>query len=279
MRVLKAPVAVRVMTLNLLFEEAGNRAGAWHDRRPLVVEVIRSHAPDVFGVQEANSRQIADLLESLPGYVVTTGPDSGAARLPRPLKKHMHMSGEYCAIFYRMDRFRLLEQGAFWLSRTPHVAGSAMRGTWLPRVVNWVRLQDNAEHKLSVHNAHFDFLPWAPTISARMVRRHLDEAWDGSPQILLGDFNSTRFSTAFRHLTNDRAHHAPPFRDAWLDAKVRRGPAHTYHAGSGRAHWLGRLDRILYRPAGWVERASTDTLHAGDTYPSDHFPLFADLAL
>jgi endonuclease/exonuclease/phosphatase family metal-dependent hydrolase len=235
--------------------------------------------------------QLADLSAALPEYSVVAGPVSGANRLrgaagalssalTRARSSPLADRGEHCAILYRKDRFRLAASGAFWLSERPEEPGSLLRGTWQPRVVHWARLEETRGHgRVTVYNAHMDYLPWAPPRSARLLRERLDHDWDGTPQFLIGDLNTPTRSLAVRGLLrpHPRRPHAPPLRDAWREAERREGPAATLHRGTGRGSWPGRIDHILFRARMTVERLSTVTHSAGSLYPSDHFPVVAEL--
>lgn len=292
---------LNVLTLNLLHDGAVNPAGDWRARLPLVLQVLNLGA-DLVGLQEATPGQLADLEAALPDYTVVTGPESGETRMPRVLHRarrlwrrdpkpnpdhphaylHAHphehaRRGEYCAILYRTDRFEALESNAFWLSHRPHVPGTVLPGTWLPRVVNWVRLRDrDSGAPIAFFNAHIDFMPWAPFRSARILRHMLDTHWDNTPQILVGDFNTLGNSRAYHHLCREMRHgFHPPLLDAWLAAENRDGPEGTYHGGTGRVRWTGRLDRILYRPHLRVERVVTLTHGIDGNFPSDHYPVLA----
>ena len=265
-----------VMTLNLLYGGAVNPAGAWNARLPLVLDVLQTGA-DAIALQEATLPQIHAIERALPEFTVVTGPESGETRLPR-FGRGADRRGEHCAILYRTARFEALDGNAFWVSHKPHAPGSALFGTWLPRVVNWIRLRDReTDRPVTVFNAHLDFLPWAPLRSARILRRMLDTFWDGSPQILMGDFNAFPGSRAYKHL-GEALHKSdrPPLRDAWREAAERSGPEGTYHGGTGRIRWMGRLDRILFRPALKVARIETVTHRVGEVFPSDHYPVLAE---
>ena len=279
---------LKVMTLNLLYAGAVNPAGTWHARLPLVLEVLRTGV-DIIALQEATALQIRDLTHALPEFTVVTGPESGETRMPRVLHRvtrlwrrssvPQHTSrGEHCVILYRTERFEALEGSAFWLSHQPHDPGSVLPGTWLPRVVNWARLRDRETERLvTVYNAHLDFLPWAPLRSARILRHMLDSHRDGSLQILLGDFNAAPRSAAYTHLGTElaRTDH-PPLLDAWRVAAERSGPEGTYHGGTGRGRWMGRLDRILFRPTLRVSKVTTLTHQKDRSFPSDHYPVLAE---
>lgn len=277
-------MALRVLTLNLLYAGAVNPAGAWSVRLPLVLDVLRSGA-DIIALQEATALQLHDLEHALPELTFVTGPESGETRMPRVLHRATRHGrhpearrGEHCAILYRTERFEALEGNAFWLSHQPQTPGSVLKGTWLPRVVNWVRLQDRETGRLlTAYNAHLDFLPWAPLRSARILRHMLDTHWDETPQVLMGDFNAPPRSAAYRHLgsvLNPSAH--PPLLDAWESAQERLGPEGTYHGGTGRVRWMGRLDRILFRPRQLVTRVATLTEGKEGFFPSDHYPVLAE---
>ncbi|MES2459370.1 MAG: endonuclease/exonuclease/phosphatase family protein [Armatimonadota bacterium] len=295
---------LKVMTFNLLYHGAVNPAGAWSARLPLVLDVLRSGA-DIIAVQEATSVQIADMVREMTEFVVVSGPESGETRLPLsvqaagrflrgafggkprhhaavPVVDHgLARRGEHCAILYRADRFEMIEGNAFWLSHEPDIPGSVLHGSWLPRVVNWARLRERESHDcVTVFNAHLDFLPWSPLRSARILRQSLDSHWNSDPQILMGDFNAAPNSAAYRHLSAElkRSVH-PSLTDAWQAAEARTGPEGTFHGGTGRIRWTGRLDRIFFRPDLRVEHVTTITHHQGSVYPSDHYPVMAELEL
>jgi endonuclease/exonuclease/phosphatase family metal-dependent hydrolase len=271
------------MTLNLLYAGAVNPAGSWEARLPLVLEVIHAGA-GIIALQEATSPQLHDLKQALPEFTFVEGPESGRSRLPQALQRGKgQRHGEHCAILYRTDRFTASAGSAFWLSHNPSAPGSVLRGTWLPRVVNWSRLTVKATGQvLTVYNAHLDFLPWAPLRSARILRHMLDTHWDGSLQVLLGDFNAPPRSAAYKHLGAALTQTPyPPLVDAWEVAQERVGPAKTYHGGTGRLRWMGRLDRVLFRPhkdADQIARVTTLTHRRGSFYPSDHYPVLVEFA-
>ena len=295
-------MALKVMTLNLLYAGAVNPAGTWPVRLPLVLDVLRASNAEIVAVQEATAPQLRDLEHALPEFTFVTGPESGETRLPRVLHRatrllhrararraghdhtatvHLHAPrGEHCTILFRTDSFELLESSAFWVSHKPDSEGSVLPGSWLPRVVNWARLQKRTTGQIvTVFNAHLDFLPWAPLRSARILRRMLDTHWDGTLQVLLGDFNAQPRSKAYTHLGAEleQTPH-PPLRDAWEEALERSGPEGTYHGGTGRIRWMGRLDRILFRPSLTVSRVTTLTHQSEGKFPSDHYPVLAEFA-
>ena len=71
-----------------------------------------------------------------------------------------------------------------------------------------------------------------------------------------------------------RVRYRQPLQDAWLVAPHRSGPDKTFHDFTGTPDQ--RIDWILVRGFE-VEDARTVTTHEGKLYPSDHFPVVADL--
>ena len=93
-------------TYNVRQLNAGDDAkgNGWQRRLPVIASLVRFHDFDIFGAQEVFHSQLLDLLAALPGYGYTgVGRDDGAE------------AGEYAAVFYKKDRFQLLDSGDFWL--------------------------------------------------------------------------------------------------------------------------------------------------------------------
>ena len=278
---------LRVMTFNVLYHGAQNAAGDWPTRRLLVEEVLDRWHPCVVGFQEATELQLEQLTHDHPEYAVVPGPVSGTTRLPASLRRgeRVNDAGEWCPLFYRRDLFRVAAHGAFWLSHTSDEAGSVLPGTWLPRVVNWARFESLADGRvISIFNTHIDFLPWAPKRSARILWERLQGYWDGTAQVVMGDFNAAPGSAIHRCLLRDCALHfrhsgSPTFRDAWEAAGHREGPVETFHAGRGRRRWPGRIDHIFFRPASLhVSRCTTITHSFKGRFPSDHYPVMVEFS-
>jgi endonuclease/exonuclease/phosphatase family metal-dependent hydrolase len=276
---------LRVMTFNVLYHGAQSAAGDWPTRRPLVEEVLERWRPCVVGFQEATELQLEQLVQDHAEYAVVPGPVSGTTRLPAWVRRGERVQdvGEWCPLFYRRDLLRVTAQGAFWLSHRADEPGSVLPGTWLPRVVNWARFEAlQGGRAISVFNTHVDFLPWAARRSARILWERLRQYWDGTAQVVMGDFNAAPGGAIHRCLLGGCVRHVrhdgvPPFRDAWEVAAHREGPVGTFHAGRGRRRWPGRIDHILCRPAALhVERCVTITHGLKGRFPSDHYPVMVE---
>jgi len=187
--------------------------------------------------------------------------------------------GEYMAVFYRKDRFELLEYDHYWLSATPNVIGSVTWGNAAPRMVTWGRFLDRAaERPFYLCNTHFDHKSPESRVKAAQLMVERARSFDPAlPVIITGDFNVGPDSEAYDVFIREGG-----FTDTWDSAKVKIGEGlGTFNnfnnpAGRGKA-W--RIDWILTRGPVVAKRIQIlDDIVEG-RYPSDHYPLIADLQL
>ena len=108
-----APEPVNVMSFNIRYDNPEDSLDNWRYRKDRVANAIHFYDVDILGTQEVLHNQLEDLKLRLPEYgVVGVGREDGKEK------------GEYSALWYKKDRFNVLDSGYFWLSETPEVAGS-----------------------------------------------------------------------------------------------------------------------------------------------------------
>ena len=258
---------LRVMTFNLRYDTPSDEGNAWPHRRDWVAALIRFHAPDALGVQEALAHMLTDLDARLPGFArVGVGRADGRA------------GGEFSAILYRTDRLELLDSGTFWLSPTPEVAGSKGWDAAIERIATWARFRDRRTGCRHVHlNTHFDHVgEQARQESARLIRRRIAALASGMPVVVTGDLNADPASAPYRILTRDTVGDAtPPLRDALAASRdAHYGPTSTWTAF--RAIEPGRrIDYVLVSPQVRVLKHAILPDSWDDRFPSDHLPVLA----
>lgn len=250
---------LRVMTFNVRYP-AQDGANDWSHRRSILARTVAEADPDVIGTQELFRQQGDDLVAALPKYR-WFGVDRRGGH-----------SDEHMGIFYRADRLSVLQQGAFWLSATPMAAGSATWGETLPRMVNWALFERAADHRrfylLDTHFAHRDKDERAREKSARLIAGWVGKLPADVPVVVTGDFNTAPGSRPHDILTQGLT-------DVYATAEKRLGPQGTYHDFTGDP--AARIDWILVRNLHPL-RITTVVTAVGGRYPSDHFPVVADLA-
>ena len=97
---------------NIQYDNRNEEAGRWENRKEIVCRLLEAEDFDIFGAQEPYKFQIEDMAAALPGYTwigtSVTGEDNVERRHFNP-------------IFYKTDKFEVLESGSFWYSETPNV--------------------------------------------------------------------------------------------------------------------------------------------------------------
>ena len=136
---------LKLISFNLRNSGGEDGSNRWEHRRHATERMIREEAPDLFGVQEALADQLQYLDESCPQYArVGVGRDDG------------DKAGETMAIYYRHDRFELVNSGTLWLSETPETPSRGWDGA-CNRTVTWVELRDKTSGKSFFYfNTHLD---------------------------------------------------------------------------------------------------------------------------
>ena len=263
------PKPLRVMSFNIRYSAAKDGENGWEKRQDMVLDTIRAYRPDVLGLQEVLADQADFLREKLPEYdFFGTGRDDGKR------------GGEASPVMFRKDRFALLARGQWWLSETPEQVGSKGWDAALPRVVAWVRLKDRGSGAtLLVFNTHWDHVGVKARVeSAKLMRRMIDERRGDDPVVVTGDFNSTEETPQYATLTaGDDA--GVRLVDAYRAVHPgRKDQEASFHAFKGTRDGM-RIDWILHSNHWKATGAAIDHTNKAGRYPSDHYPVTAELEL
>ena len=122
---------LEVMTFNVRLDIPSDSVNNWNYRKGDACRMIAYYSPDLLGMQEVLHNQMEDLKRGLPQYTALgVGRDDGKE------------AGEYCPIFFRTDRFTLVEYGNFSLSEQPETIGIKGWDASYNRVTTWAILQE-----------------------------------------------------------------------------------------------------------------------------------------
>lgn len=265
----KAPdsdhISIKAMTFNVRVDVSADRENAWPKRRAMVAQLIAHEAPDIAGLQEVLLHQKRYLEETLPNYsLIGAGRDDGK------------QSGEFAPLAYRSGKFELIESGTFWLSPTPDSPSKGWDAA-MPRVATWAVLRERRSGVLlRVLNTHFDHVgEEAKANSATLIGQWVTNGdAEGSPTIVMGDFNSIPGSEPYRRLTDSALSDSraisrtPPY-----------GPRGTFTGFRIERDAPGSIDHIFVTHEFKVESHAVITQHWGGKLPSDHYPVMAMLRL
>ena len=209
---------------------AGN---GWSKRYPHIANMILFHDLDIIGTQECVEHQVQNLLSCMPGYnYIGVGRNDGGT------------SGEYSAIFYKEDKFELIDTGNFWLSDTPDVPGKGWDADQT-RICTWGHFRViSTGFEFFFFNLHLDHRGANSRIySAELVLYKIEELAKNQPVIVTGDFNLTQFSDSYKVLEESCI-----VKDSYNLAGIRYAPNGTMSDFNINNTTIGRIDHIFVTP-------------------------------
>jgi endonuclease/exonuclease/phosphatase family metal-dependent hydrolase len=255
--------SLRVASYNLRYNTPNDGENAWPNRSEMVKNLIRYHKIDLFGTQEGLRGQLTDIAQ-LPGWAfVGKGRDDGKE------------AGEHSAIFYRKDRFALLETGDFWLSETPDKPGKGWDATCCNRICTWAKFSDKQTKKtFYFFSAHFDHQGVeARRQSGRLMVEKIKAIAKTEPVIFVGDLNSTPDTEQVKTIQT-------LLQDAYLVTKQPPyGPVGTFTAFKSDAPLKDRIDYVFVSKGVDVLSYAALTDRLDQRFPSDHLPVVVDAVI
>lgn len=246
------PTTINVASYNLRQANSGDSANGngWGQRYPVIAQMVQFHDFDIFGTQECFLHQLQDMKKSLPGYdYIGVGRDDGKEK------------GEHSAIFYRTDKFEVIEKGDFWLSETPDVPGKGWDAV-LPRVCSWGHFKcKDTGFEFLFFNLHMDHVgKQARVESAFLVQKKMEELGANLPAILTGDFNVDQTHQSYDALVSKGV-----LCDAYEKADFRYATNGTFNSFDPNNFTESRIDHVFVSPVFHVKKYGVLT----DTYRSE----------
>ena len=151
---------------------------SWFYRADLIRNNIDDVKPDIIGFQEVTWMHYGYLQDIMQGY------DSVI------MYRDNFILSEGCPIFYRTDKFELIDKNSFWLSETPEVMSKDWNSACY-RVCSYVKLRQlNTNKEFVVFNTHLDHVSDEARINGiKVVLDKINELGD-VPSYLMGDLNA-----------------------------------------------------------------------------------------
>ena len=256
---------ITVATYNLRFANRTDTGNLWADRSAAVVELIRFHNFEIFGTQEALKNQLDDITIALPAYSrYGVGRDDGKDK------------GEHVAIFFKKDLFTLLNKGDFWLSQTPDTPSMGWDGKCCKRICSWVYLQDKkSKKKFYFFNAHYDHEGVVARVeSSKLMLQKIKAIAGNSPTLFSGDLNGNHSTEWYKAIAESGF-----LKDTYTLVPYPYVLTGSFNAFGKMLQQTDIIDHIFVTSHFTATRwgVLTDSYHG--KYPSDHFPVIADVFL
>lgn len=243
-------------TYNIRYNNSNDGENAWPNRKEEVKALIRFHEFDIFGTQEGLIGQLNNLLVMNEYAFTGVGRDDGKT------------DGEHSAIFYKKERFELLDKGDFWLSETPEKPSYGWEARHR-RICSWGKFKDRKTKKtFYVFNAHFDHQAVeARRQSGILMVQKMKEIAQNNPVVFMGDLNSTpdteQIQTISGYLNDSyKVTELPPY-----------GPEGTFNSFNFMAPMDKRIDYIFVSDNIAIKKYGVLTDSYDQKYPSDHQPV------
>lgn len=223
-----------------------------------VVNMILSHMPDTVGVQEASPTWMGHLKKSdLMKYYNYVGVGRNGGDV-----------GEYSAIFYKKDKFKLIDSGTKWLSSTPDEPNTKYADSSYPRIMTYALLEDKATGKQVLHiNTHLEHTSSAPREKQIKVLMNEAAKLGRYPTVVTGDFNDQRNSGVYNTITGK----------GYFDAgKTAEKP----DTGITFPKSSKVLDYVFYTPNSiYAKSFSICSEQIDGALPSDHYPVLCEYCI
>jgi len=256
---------LKVMTFNISYDFSSDGVNHWVYRKPYINEMLQSYDLDLFGTQENDSIQLAELKEMLPEYTAYS----------------MGIGTKYkydfnCSLFFKTDRFEPLNDGYFWLHPNQEPSELAW-GAKFPRLATWAVLKDKrTDLEFMVMVTHLDhYSKLARLESAKLIRSKIEEFSGGRPYFVMGDFNALPNSPAVQIFENSKLGRSKAI------AEEIAGTEWTFHNwGKTPENKRRTIDYVLVSPGITVpEYRVVDGVRPDGVYLSDHNPLYVELKI
>ncbi len=253
-------------TYNLRYDNKSDsvKGNGWEQRAPVISALIRFHDFDILGTQEGLKNQLDDISKALPQYSrYGIGRDDGIDK------------GEHSVIFYKKDKFKLLNKGDFWLSETPDKPSLGWDAKCCNRICSWVYLQDKKSgKKFYFFNVHYDHQGVvARKESSKLVLQRMKKIAGNEPIIFTGDFNGSNSSEWYLTIANSGF-----LNDTYNQVKFPYANNASFNSFGNAKQSTDVIDHIFathdFKVSKWG--ILTDTYFG--KFPSDHFPVLAEIS-
>lgn len=243
---------VRAMSFNVWV------SGRTAEREDRVVQMVLNYMPDVVGFQETSAAWMSVLIQRLGNVYAYVGEGREGGT-----------SGEYNPIFYRKDKFELLESGTKWLSDTPDSVSKYSESAY-HRIFTYAKLRRLSDGMEFLHiNTHLDHPGGASAVrekQAKVIVKFMSQNI-GVPMILTGDFNCTSGTAEYRTIVNGGV-----VSSSDIAGQKKVGATFHDYGSDGRI-----IDFIFVAPSNiYVKWYGVCDDKINGNYASDHHPVCID---
>lgn len=257
---------MRVMTFNLRADNVLDIGNRWRERVDLVYDVINQYDCEIIGLQEVTKSMENQLEVYTKSYYKT-----GEGRTKR-------LFVEKNPLLIKKE-FSVIKDNTFWLSKTPWKKNSTIWYSLFPRICTSAICEIEDGKRVRIYNTHLDcLLPHAREFGLRVILNHIRNEQDNEylPCILMGDFNAKPDSKLIQRFKNGKYIGRRFIAVQEVNPELYKKTT----MGSFKGREEGRhIDYIFVTEEFKVESMEIVKYSKDGKYPSDHYPIVAELKL
>lgn len=257
---------MKVMTFNVRADNILDIRNRWYKRADIVYELISTYECDIIGLQEITKKMYRDLSAHIDSYDII-----GEGR-----SKHLFHEKNNILID---KKYKILDQETFWLSSTPSKSGSSIWYSLFPRICTTAVIEMDNQQKVRVYNTHLDcLLPYAREYGLKTIISVIEKYHEKEklPCILMGDFNANPNSRVIKQFSGG-IYTSKRF-VAVQDTRKELYNETTMSMFKDRKQGM-HIDYIFVSEEFKIKNVEIARFNKGGKYPSDHYPIVADLKL
>ncbi len=255
--------SLKIMTYNIRLNLDSDGENSWMNRKDFFTSQIQFYEPDIFGVQEATPIQVTDIATGLSQYNYIGIGREGVGK------------GESSNIYYKKDRFKVVQESTFWLSETPNVISKGWDAA-CNRVCTYALFKDLKTNKIFwVFNTHLDHMgELARTNGIELILSKIKSVNKKKYTVIfMGDFNSEP--------TTDRIIALKKVMDDCRTISQQKpfGPSGTFNGFKHNEPVTQLIDYVfMSKNNRFAVRKFAVLSDSKDLkYPSDHLPVYVEL--
>lgn len=253
----------KIMSFNIRYDNTWDKENSWDLRKDNIIKLIHHYEPSILGTQEGLVNQISYLDNSLKAYkYIGIGREDGKT------------AGEYCAIFYKANQYKLISHSTFWLSETPDMISVGWDAA-LERICTYGLFENlKTKERIYIFNAHFDHQgKVAQENSARLILKKIETInHENLPVILMGDLNVTPEEKTINLIKEE-------LQDAIsLSTSPLYGPKGTFNAFKNEPV-TKRIDYCFVKNINILSYSHIDDRLDNNKAISDHYPVLMTVDL
>lgn len=257
---------LKISSFNIHYIVPGRDKMDWDRRKNAVSSILKDIDADIIAFQEMETfegkhysgRNIqADwIIETLPDYSIASYGDPEIYPITQP-------------VFYRKDKFSVIEQGFFFFSDTPEVIYSWQWNGGYPYFCTWVRFMDTKNSiEFTVFNIHNDYKSFSNRLkTSKLIASRVSPLLNrGENVVITGDFNASYNSKTINILKES-------------GLKISKPSGSTNHFNIG-LNILPAIDHILVSEGiGFIDGIKVWRNKYDGVWPSDHYPISTRLTI